>query len=118
MRYLLLVSMVALGCSHRTVLSTDSDCIGITLNEAIVVLGLKLADDPVLDDPPGDARALKGIDAEGHDVWLYFDRDPANVSVNRVWSIEVLRSRRVAGIARQTAAGWECVGDVIWLYHP
>lgn len=114
MKPLFLILLVAIGCAPRTVVSPDSDCIGIKLSEAIVVLGLKLDKSPVVDEPPGEARALTGEDSEGHTVLLYFKREPANFSANRDWSIEALKGRTVVGIARRTPAGWEGVGEVIW----
>ena len=102
----------------KTVVAADESLIGVPVDDAIARLGLTLDEHPVIEEPPGIGRGVQGKNAKGEEVWLYVNRNEVGFTDQGVQGkLPLIRTLKVAGVARKTAAGWVTAGQVIFYYH-
>jgi hypothetical protein len=96
---------LALPCGCSTSVSTpdnqkalDAKLRGLTLRDAVQQLGVKPADCPLFDEPPGVARGVYTKLADGRTVHLWLARHDGVFSEKRDWTFQQIADRRVVGV--------------------
>jgi len=104
-RYLLLILLVLIsGCSassSRKPASIDERLIGLTVEEAIHSIQLRLGEYFILDEPPGIARAVTGYTKNSEQIELYFKRGDVPFNMKMDWKLKDVVHLKVVAIAHK-----------------
>lgn len=93
------------------------DLLGIPVEEAVRKLGLDLRGDPVVDEPPGVARAIEGTTDEGVEVHLYVNRIDEDIEALPVKHLPRIMKMNTIGVAVRERGRWKTEGAVIERFH-